>query len=108
MNNQDDRILLAKAMGLEYKDYGVELRVRAGSLWRIWDPFTSADDDYAVLKHMIKTYDVAAHVAGSARKQRVFTAFVQKGYEANGGSVCGYKKGNYARAAVSVLRGAGT
>ena len=90
----DDRIRLAEAMGWEQTD-----AAGVGSVWRspdnevmpLPDPFTDANDDYAVLEWAIKNLDPDAYF-------RAMTDVV--------GSYCylhEYRIGYFARAALKVL-----
>jgi hypothetical protein len=106
MNLEQDRIRLAEAMGSEVKE--------SGALWggplsgrfvfrgdgyemadiRIFDPFTSADDDYAVLEWM----------RSDERHIRFREALAQVFHEWHGDPVPFYYEiGDYARACLKVL-----
>jgi len=105
MNITDDRIKVAEAMGWK-PALGGDAKVIAGSptdFWDVWrdptgvyfteelpDPFTDANDDYAVLEW--------------ARKRMDFT-FTRKFYEscANITRVSDYQIGDYAKAALEVI-----
>lgn len=107
--SDQDRIKLAKAMGWEYeKPYGTNAGPLFGKLpagGGVWtrsdgsftnrfDPFTDANDDYAVLEWMRNM------AKGSPEKYRLdFYAHSMRG------SMCwNYQIGDYARAALKVLQ----
>lgn len=101
MTPDQERIRLAEAMGYETIRRGVDfwegIAPTGDHTWRLPDPFTDANDDYAVLEW-----------ARSDERRMQFPAFVgalsdvmdirlQPGHSAN------YQIGDYARAALKVL-----
>ena len=97
---EKDRIRLAEAMGWEQTD-----AAGVGSVWRspdnevmpLPDPFTDANDDYAVLEWMRRRRDRCRAVAGDPDWEAwlYFSAIISNGVN--------YKVGDYARAALKVL-----
>ena len=90
----NDRIKLAEAMGVN------PLNLSASMLK--FDPFTSADDDYAVLEWMrvkFNTYEYLMEHQGDKWVDFI-AALDGSGYE---GHSCCYKIGDYARAALKVI-----
>jgi len=85
--NDKDRIKLAEAIGLVTTIGEVTEVHEFKQLPRNWDPFTDANDDYAVLEWM--------------RKPDNWLRFAFKLASDNVGS--NYKIGDYARAALKVL-----
>ena len=101
MTNQQNRILLAEAMnldGLAHGDIFLHKVDDSGAL-NFFDPFTDANDDYAVLEWMLghEDYDLR-------RRFIIRAARMTKNKEGYDG-VTNYRKGIFARAALKVLEG---
>ena len=89
MNDQERRIKLAEAMGWTIRDNGWAVAPN-GKLWPladIPDPFTDANDDYAVLEWM------------RCRGRKYWTPFMHDTETEQ----WAYKIGDYARAALKVI-----
>lgn len=109
MNTDKARIKLAEAMGwtvapITLEDCGAPFTVYKGAVdkseyddveWTVgWDPFTDANDDYAVLEWMRGVGDKYADYGLFQRWQRDVPYWLD------------YQIGDYARAAIKVLESA--
>ena len=109
----DDRIKLAEAMGCVVEthsgQYGVLYGVRNknGVLELLPDPFTDANDDYAVLEWMRNTCPGGCFDDGYGDERPLWVAILAQVMEADDCENCldygVYKIGDYARAALKVL-----
>lgn len=98
-----DRIRLGEAMGLDVvairNDGGGNVRVSVrwpGAEHGVnFDPFTDANDDYAVLEWF--------RAWAKKKPAWMYSMFVEEVYKLGGESFIGYKIGGYARAVLKVL-----
>ena len=89
MNDQEKRIKLALLMGWKYQEaYHCWTKPDGSLLPREFDPFTDANDDYAVLE-WVRTQD------------ELWTDVHD--YLCNVSNISNYKIGDYARAALKVI-----
>jgi len=106
-NNTEDRIRLCKAMGwggfyvgdITGKDFGIPPNERGLSGKVVPDPFTNADDDYAVLVWLRIDSDIDSEAYAIA----MLTLIEEQGGDPRN-SFPMYRVGNYARAALKVLQ----
>jgi len=86
MTDKHKRIMLAEAMDIDPHGDGMVF----GKRWE-FDPFTDANDDYAVLEWMRKSNDTWVEI--------------EQHLETTVGDPVEYQIGDYARAAIAVLEG---
>ena len=93
----DYRIKLAEAMQTPYHFN------EGGTLYiGLPDPFTDANDDYAVLEWMRQTFNTYEHLTTNQKDTWVEFADALESHPDNGLKAC-YRVGDYARAAIQVI-----
>ena len=94
-----DRIKLAEAIGVDLRTYKCG---GTGAVHYDFDPFTDANDDYAVLEWMRVTYNTYEYLMEHQGDRWVDFIAALDG-SGDGGHSCCYQIGNNARAALKVL-----